>query len=167
MLIGLCGVPGSGKSSVTDILVEKYGFEVLDMKETLRRLAAELTGLTTYEFVLQEDKVKTYHGVQRRTIMGELGNAVEGMFGDTFLLDQAIAKLDRANELQNKRIVVDSLRKSQPVGFPGLVVEVISDKAVRTYNDFDEYDRSRINSIIVNMGTMDELEASIVRALKL
>jgi hypothetical protein len=166
MLIGLCGMPQSGKSEVRKILVEQHGFLALDTKQILREMASKLTGLEPHDFVSQSDKAKLYNGVPRRNIMGELGNVAEGLWGDSFLLNRTLDDFKRYS-YPDKRIVVDALRKDQPIGFPGLVYEVISDRSIDTGNAFDRFNKSRTNGIILNLGNLEELSESVKRVFSL
>lgn len=159
-------MPHSGKSEVRNILVREHGFHLLDTKAILQEIAGMVTGLGAWDFISQADKAEMYNGVSRRTIMGEIGNCIEGMFGDSFLLDRALERLDRFN-MPDKKVVVDSLRKDQTLNFPGLVYEVISDKSIDTGNDFDLYNKSRTNGIICNMDGLSELSDTVKRVFNL
>jgi dephospho-CoA kinase len=165
MLIGLCGYPGSGKSEVRDILVKEHGFYLLDTKIIIRQMASALTGLPSSEFVTQEQKAALYNGITRRKIMGELGNAVEGLYGDSFLVNAAIKRF--REKAPDRPIVVDALRKDQPKDFPGLVAQVISSRAQEPKDDFDRFYQGRTNCIIVNDGTHQELSETVKRVLGL
>ena len=158
MLIGLCGMPRSGKSEVRKILVEEHGFHLLDTKLVLREMASKLTGLYPSEFVSQEDKEKLYCGVSRRKIMGELGNVAEKLWGDSFLINRA---LEEGWIYPEKDIVVDSLRKTQPRDFPGYVYQVISNRAIDTGNDFDKFWPYNTKGVIINDGTFEELREKV------
>src|ERR1043166_5159295 len=104
MRIGLCGMPRSGKTEGRKILELEYGFVTLDTKQVLREMAATLTGLRSTDFVTQEDKEALFEGVQRRKIMGELGNVAEKLWGDSYMIERALAN---PAFYDGKRIVVD------------------------------------------------------------
>lgn len=167
MLIGLCGYPGAGKSEITNILTEEYGFMLLDVKRPLRKAASIFTGVPQEEFVKPENKDKLFNGVPGRTIMGELGNATERLWGDDFLLQLALSELKE--EDLKRGVVVDSLRKEQPRYFPsnGIILQVISERARNTGNDFDQFYQGNTDKIIVNDGSIDDLRESIKRVLNL
>ncbi len=162
MLIGLCGWPKAGKSEVTKVLIEQHGFWPLDTKYVLRQMSSSLTGLDENEFKTQEGKEKLYNGIPRRVIMGELGNVAEKLWGDDFMIRRA---LEQQWNYPEKKIVVDSLRKSQPKTFPGFVIQVISERGVDTGNDFDKFWPYSTDAIIVNDGTQEELQLKVANLI--
>ncbi len=161
MIIGLCGKPGSGKSEVREILERSFGFETVCSKRILYKMSADITGLAVSDFSNPKIKNSIFKGHQLRKITGELGNTVENLFGDSHLVNKAVSELD----LARANYVVDSLRKTQTKDFPGIVVEVVSERGYDTGNDFDLYDRSRINYTLPNHTTFEQLERNIVKML--
>lgn len=160
MLIGLCGKPHSGKSEVR-YLLENKGFSSLNTKTPLALACHELTGIPHAQFLTQEGKESLYKGVTLRKIMGEVQNAMEALFGDYHTIEVALEKL----YWPDNHYVVDSLRKSQPLKFPGTIVEVVSSHSYSTGFAFDEYDRSRIDYTLVNNGNFGDLEREIDKML--
>ena len=45
MIIGICGLIGSGKGIVSDYLVDTYGFEKISFADKLKDAVSELFGL--------------------------------------------------------------------------------------------------------------------------
>lgn len=159
MLIGLCGKPQSGKSEVRFIL-EQRGFEVVNPKLPIIRACSELTGINMSKFMTQEGKASLYKGVPLRTIIGKVGESMEALFGDYHTIEIALEDYDLSRNL-----VVDSLRMTQPLYFPGTVVEVVSNNSIETGNSFDFYDDSRISYKLINNGTIGDLEKNINQML--
>jgi hypothetical protein len=158
MLIGLCGKPRSGKSEVSFILQQRYDFNSISTKRPLALACHELTGIPHAQFLTHEGKESEYKGVSLRKIMGEVQNVLESMFGDYHTI--AVA-LEHQYYPERGNYVLDSLRKTQPVSFPGYVVEVKSVRSVDTGNAFDEYDTSHIDYTIYNNGNLDSLDRDI------
>ena len=138
-------------------LLQKTGFQSLNTKSTLALACHELTGIPHAQFLTQEGKESLYKGVPLRKIMGEVQNAMEALFGDYHTIEVALDKLYWPEE----HYVLDSLRKTQPLKFPGTIVEVVSKQSFTTGFDFDEYDRSRIDYTLHNDGNFTDLEREI------
>lgn len=156
-LIGLCGKPQSGKSEVRRMLESNFGFTPICSKEILYRISSQVTLQPELYFRSQDYKGLTFNGKTNREITGTLGDAIESLFGDSYLVNRALE--DKPYSEYN--YVVDSLRKTQPRDFKGMVVEVISERGIDTGNPFDVYDRSRIDYQIPNMGNFTDLEKNI------
>ena len=162
MLIGLCGKPQSGKSEVRFILERQFGFETINVKIPIIRACHELTGIPFEQFTTQEGKATLYKGVPLRNIMGEVGAAMEKMFGIYHTIERAIADHD----ITSGNFVIDSLRMSQPSHFmEGKIVEVISDRSIDTGNEYDAYDCEFPDYRLMNNGTLGELEAQIAKMM--
>ena len=156
-------MPRSGKTEVKKILEEVYGFYTLDTKQVLREMAAKLTGLSPDDFITQEQKQTLFEGVERRKIMGEIGNVAEKLWGDSYMIER---ELKNPAFYEGKRIVVDALRKEQPRDFPGYVFQVISNRAIDTGNSFDDFYKGRNDGIIINDGSLDDLRDTVERAIR-
>jgi hypothetical protein len=154
MLIGLCGRPQSGKTEVRRILEHDFGFKTVCSKQLLYSFSSLVTNLPAEKFYKQEYKNETFRGRTHRQITGTIGNAIEELFGDSYLVDRSVADLD----LSAGNYVVDSLRKGQTNNFRGWVVEVVSDRGFDTGNSFDLYDRENINIQLRNNSNFSELE---------
>jgi hypothetical protein len=159
MILGLCGKPQSGKTEVRRILEEHYDYEVVCSKNLLYSFSSLVTGLPEAEFYDPSLKNKMFRDKSHRQITGTIGNAIEELFGDNYLVERALLKCSANNQ------VVDSLRKTQTVGFKGYVVEVISDKSIETGNSFDEYDRSNIAYKLYNYGSLEVLANGVEHML--
>lgn len=159
MLIGLCGRPQSGKSEVARILIDHHNFTLIDVKDKLRSICAEVTGLPYYYFTNHKDMV--YRGQTLRAIMGEIGLTTERLFGESYLLDISLHGLDN-----NKNYVIDSLRQNQSDYFNGEIIEVKSPNSISTGYSFDEYKKDKINYTLYNNGDLKDLSDSIVHLLK-
>jgi len=160
MLIGLCGKPQSGKSSVRFILERQFGFETINVKLPIIKACQELTGVPMQQFMTGEGKETLYKGVPLRVIMGEVGAVMEKLFGEYHTIDRALGEYEIGDY---GKFVVDSLRMSQPTYFTGKVVEVVSDRSINTGNFFDEYDNSKVDFTITNNGTFTDLEQQIAK----
>jgi hypothetical protein len=160
MLIGLCGKPQSGKSEVRTLL-ERVGYQTVNTKAPLIAACSALTGMDERYFLSQSGKKMLYKGVPLRTIMGKVQDTIEELFGDYHSIERSLNTLDCMDY-----VVVDSLRKTQPLSFPGLIVEVVSDRSIDTGSDFDQYSRDRIDYTIENNGTFGELEDKVFKMLE-
>lgn len=161
MLIGLCGKPKSGKSEVRFILEKQFGFETVNVKLPIIQACHELTGIPEVHFNSQAGKESLYKGVPLRVIMGKVGAVMEELFGEYHTIERALEDRD----LTNNKFVVDSLRMSQPLHFPGLVVKIVSPRSIDTGHPFDSWDDSRTDFTIHNDGNFGDLEKEVARLL--
>jgi hypothetical protein len=162
MLIGLCGKPQSGKSEVRFLLEERFGFQSINTKRPLALACHELTGIPHSQFLTQEGKAQLYKGIPLRNIMGKVQDTLEQMFGDYHTIEAA---LERIPDIHSGNFVLDSLRKTQPLSFPGIVVEVTSINSIDTGNEFDYYDNSTVRYVIENNGSFGDLEQTITKLM--
>jgi hypothetical protein len=162
MLIGLCGKPQSGKSTVRFILEQQFGFETINVKIPIIKACQELTGLSLDKFTTNKGKEELYKGVPIRKIMGEVGAVMEKLFGEYHTINRA---LEQHKIGDYGKFVVDSLRMSQPTMFHAYVVEVVSDRSIDTGNFFDEYEKAEGRYILYNNGTLGELEKQITKMM--
>lgn len=162
MLIGLVGRPCSGKSEVRFLLEERFGFQSINTKRPLALACHELTGIPHSQFLTQEGKSQLYKGVSLRVIMGKVQDTLEQMFGDYHTVEAA---LDKVTNLSEGNFVLDSLRKTQPLSFPGIVIEVTSKNSIDTGNEFDYYDNATVRYVIENNGSFGDLEQNIEKLM--
>jgi hypothetical protein len=162
-VIGLCGYPGAGKTEVRNILQRDFQFEVINSKSMIYHLASQVTGLPEANFYRPDLKDEKFKGVNHRVIAGELGAAIEQLFGEDYLIQEAL-KNHRVASRPTKPFVVDSLRRSQPqlLSTQMRVIEVQSDRALYTGNFYDNYELGGVSSILIpNDGTIADLEKKV------
>lgn len=175
-LIGLCGYPESGKSTVQEILYRLFGAEPQDDGLPLRGACMSLYGLSWEDVSTQEGKrrITTICGVEHenRALLGHLGNLLEGFYGDQVIPEMALraALAEQAlNFYQPPALSFGSVRKNQGLTYKkhgGIVVEIVRDGTAPRY-DFDHYDRSLVDvTIINNFATVGELETEVVRTFR-
>lgn len=166
MIIGLCGKPQSGKTEVRRILNERFGFEVVNSKSVLYTMSAYVTGLKPEDFSHPDLKNNAFNGATHRQITGELGNAVERLFGDSYLIKRAL-EAHKVWHRADCNFVVDSLRKEQGWELRHMltVVEVVSDRGIDTGNWFDSYNGDAIKYRLTNNGSFEELEKEIAKMM--
>lgn len=160
-VLGLVGKPGSGKSEVRKILEKNHKFEVINSKIAIYNCAAEVTGLPASHFSDPEYKNGTYERIPLRVIAGRIGDSIEDMFGDDFLIRKAMAN-HKVENRPNTNFVIDSLRKTQPALLASEVftVEVFRSSVTATGHGFDEW-RGATHYTIPNNGTKEDLELAV------
>lgn len=152
--IALCGNPTSGKSTAQEILSKDLNYLPIDDGHVLREFAVNKLGLSwddvqTIDGKLRETEIlgKTW---QNRKLLGELGNVLEGMFGEHIMPFIATRNL-----YPNAFYSFGSVRKTQGQFFRangGVVIEIVNPLAPPSGNAFDEYDRSCISATVINDG---------------
>ncbi|WP_143062006.1 hypothetical protein [Faunimonas pinastri] len=151
-LIGICGNPRSGKSEAQRILKEQYGVQPVDDGFALRHFAVRHLGLSWEDVQTQEGKAR-YTDIlggtwQNREILGELGNKLEGMFGEHIMPFMATRGLPAEGSFS-----FGSVRKLQGEFFRaqgGVVIEISNPLAPPSPYDFDWYSREAVNFTIEN-----------------
>ena len=165
MYIALCGAPGSGKSTVQQVLLEEFDIQPVDDGRVLRDIAIRSFGLTEEEVSTTKGK-NSYVEImgdnwQVRKVLGEIGRSLENVFNEHIVPHLTI--LNQCTD-PNKNYSFGSVRRTQPQYFNkigGLVVEIVKDGCISVY-DFDHY-YGKIDMIIINNGTRDELREQIVQ----
>lgn len=156
--IAICGNPTAGKTEVVNILVRKYGAELMDSGYPMRQLGMDYFGMNQHQVFSQEGKLEEVELLgQRMTVrkfLGEIGNLYEGMFGaevSAFMIHNYVTSNDSYDPA--KTYVDGSCRKSQGyywqrIGAP--VIEVVNPLAGPSQHKFDLYDPAAATHRIVN-----------------
>jgi hypothetical protein len=172
LLVGLCGYPKVGKSTVQQTLKEQFGLLPVDDGRPLRDIAKLLFGLTEEQVTTQEGKAsyvtigdKTW---QVRDILGTLGDILEQTFGQQVIPQCCIRKALEDWEQSSKDgdsfhtgYSFGSVRKIQGKSYleaGGEVVEVTRDGAGPSGYAFDEYDKSYVTKTIHNPVPLGEVD---------
>ncbi|MCP1540083.1 AAA family ATPase [Methylorubrum extorquens] len=168
--IALCGNPGSGKSTVQEILRANYGVEPVDDGFALRKIAVEQFGLTWDQVMTQEGKRETVTVAGKawivRDLLGQLGNRIEDLLGPhgiPFLSERQVA--DKPGCFSFGSVRRDQGRFYQDRG--GVVIGVRSPKAGPSEFEFDRFDEACVDLWIDNDGEdLRRLEWSVWTAIK-
>lgn len=168
MIIGLTGYAQSGKDSVAKVLVEQYGFTRLAFADKIRDMLYEVNPLVKDGFHLQNvvdaygwDKAKLLFpevrgllqrlGVSARTQVDEniWVVAVMGQMIDE--TDYVITDVRFKNEA---KIIEQSQGKLWRVNRSGV-------KAVNSHISESELDEYKVDKVLSNDGTLEELESLV------
>lgn len=175
MIIGLSGYAQSGKDTVANILVEKYGYKRIAFADPIRNLLHEMDplipkgyGNSVINYRLQDmvdtygwDKVKVDFPEVRR-LLQDLGVGARKLFGDTFWIYQALSDV-----APQDKVVVSDVRFVNEADwikdFTGQIwrVKRVGTTAVNEHVSESEMDGYPVDQIFVNNGTVEDLEALI------
>lgn len=151
-LIGLCGHPKSGKSEVQKVLNKRFGVIPIDDGEVLRQFCIDYLGLSYDDVYTQEGKARSTNILgrvwQNREILGELGNRLEAMFGESIMPYIATRSLN-----SDFSYSFGSLRKSQGHFYKnrgGLIIGVRNPLAQPSEYQFDLFDDDIVDFWIDN-----------------
>jgi hypothetical protein len=183
MIVALCGYPGSGKSTVQEILHRRFGILPVDDGWVLRKHCMDLFGLSEDDVLTQAGKSRTteIQGTiwEHRKIIGEYGNALESVFGPLTVPNWA---LKTAFEDWETRLRLETSKErpvaaaSKVIGYSfgsvrrdqgraylaagGLVVEVNRKVITSSGNIWDDYDKELVTNIFHNDMPLSRLEES-------
>lgn len=165
-LVALCGYPKAGKTTLAEFLVERYGAALIDDGAVLRDAARALYGLSQSDVYSQEGKAKTTEVCGKtfthRQLCGDLGNLLEGFYGEQFVPEQTLRRLRSGRHVTTATgtfFVFPSVRKTQGITYHdhGGVVVGVRRPGTAAESDFDRYDASLVDLWLDNDGTMGTL----------
>jgi cytidylate kinase len=169
MIIGLTGYAQSGKDTVAQILVDKYGYTRVAFADKIREISYELNPIVKPGMKLQDavdemgwEKAKVRIPEVRR-IMQDLGVGARKVFGENFWVQQAL----RDVHFEGNFVITD-------VRFPNEA------DAIRKYDDSQIWrikrngvnavnqhvsetamDGEKVDQIFLNSGSLEDLNALI------
>ena len=172
-VIGLFGLIGSGKDTVSDYIAEKYGYSVIIMGDIVRELAAQ-RGLELNRDNLarvQREQVERHgmtwfadevvrriraHGLQKAIINGirrpEDARVPKSAFGDDMILIEVYA---------DPEIRFQRMRSRARIGDPTTLEEFLHQEELDKKNfDFVTL-QTFIDHRVTNNGTLAELQAQV------
>jgi hypothetical protein len=160
--VALCGAPESGKTTLAQFLASDFGAELVDDGFCLRAGVSAMFGVPIdhlYDMERKRDVVQVCgKSYTKRQLCGDLGNLLEGFYGDQVIPELTLHSLNRHPKIPF--YIFPSVRKNQGLTYRaennGIVIEVTRDGKIPV-NDFDHYDRSLIDYTIENNGTIAEL----------
>lgn len=177
LLIALCGHPGSGKSTVQEILKSRYAVAVVDDGRVLRDIAKMLFGLSESDVSTQagkkritrlDDSTADKSEWENRDILGTLGVLIESKFGE-LAVPRAAIRAAGVQHFHASAVSFGSVRKRQGLAYKeagGLVIEVVSPLADPSLYQFDWYDKTIVDLRIFNNGTdMQALAREVERVV--
>ena len=178
MLIGLCGLKNSGKSTISKFLVQHYNFNEFAFADSLKRACIEIFGLTNEQvFGSFQDKetIDDYWNVSPRVIMQTLGTLVRNLSKIIPNLNHVwIRKIHKKIiELpKNTNIVISDVRyndEAEMIKKLGGIVIKIERKKINDQKDCHESENQQIISdfIIYNNSSIENLYLQIKKIIML
>mgnify|MGYP006284392589 CR=1 FL=1 len=171
MLIGLTGYARSGKDSVAEILVKRFGFKRVAFADPIRELLYELNpqigSLELREFVDQYGWDVAKANPKVREMLQNLGVGARKLFHETFWIEQALKKVQDA-----ERIVVTDVRfKNEANWIKGYEssqiwrIKRLNTGAINDHVSEAEMDDYKVDQIFINHGTLDDLDHLVVQRM--
>ena len=174
MIIGLSGYAQSGKDTVANILVEKYGYTRIAFADPIRELLYEMdppvpmgvgsekhvVGLQNFIDVYGWDEAKQNSIV--RSMLQNLGVGARKVFGDSFWVYQALSDV-----APQDKVVVSDVRFTNEAEFiqqfNGQIwrVKRLGTEAVNNHVSESEMDGYPVDQIFVNNGTIEDLQVLV------
>lgn len=169
MIIGLTGYAQSGKDTVANILVEKYGYQRVAFADPIRALLYEANPMLKEGYRVQGlvdsygwDKVKVDYPEARR-LLQDLGVGARKIFGDMFWVQQALSQVN----LESKYVITDVRYPNEAKAIRKYDnsqiwrIKRIGIKAVNAHVSESAMEGEKVDQIFVNSGTIDDLKILI------
>lgn len=174
MIIGLCGRPRSGKTTVGNMLEHEHGFLHLSFAHYLRQFITQLCVATDPFFSLERDKNKPQAwagGKTPRQMMQTLGTD----WGRTLVdPDMWVAHtMARAANFKDRNIVISDVRFDNEAraifAAGGAIVEIVRDGAETGHTHVSERGVSRgvIDASVINNGSLPTLRHTVRGVVKM
>jgi hypothetical protein len=168
-MIALCGAPGAGKSEVQQYLRKHYDVMAADDGHPLRDFAMRHLGLSHADVYTQEGKARTAvfpggKSMEVRKALGELGNAIEALFGPEAIPEMAAKRaLAQAKASGWKAVCFGSVRRDQGKLFKAYGAKIVEIRrpGYLIVNEFDRYDASLADAVINNDSSLAALHERI------
>jgi hypothetical protein len=142
---------------------------ILDEEKRVGELIAELSEM------IAERHAEKRGPVPVRRVLGELGLLLENRYGEYFVPDRTLASLDAAHPEGAPPSSFGSVRRGQAVPYKrrgGVVIEIRRPDRPTPKEIFDEYDRSLVDVVVLNVvdpedlpGSAERLRAEAIRIL--
>jgi hypothetical protein len=168
MIIGLTGYAQSGKDTVAKILVDNYGYQRIAFADKIRELLYETSSPKFIKSLVDQvgwEEAKQYEMI--REALQRTGVAARKVFGEDFWISQAFSG---RKEIDN--LVITDVRFTNEADyikwFPGSQLWRIKRSGVEAVNSHiseTQLDGYPVDQILVNNGTIADLEALVLRRL--
>ena len=166
-LIGICGFPRHGKTTVQRILT-CFGVDAIDDSEPLRRVVMAEFGLSWDDVSTQAGKLQMIEAfgttMTVRQALGDLGKVYEAKYGANYWIDRAIT--DLFDPSTGRPASFGSVRMGQGSSVKyagGVIIEVRRPSEPASRHDFDQYDQRYVDHTIINDGRPEELAIKVIQ----
>ena len=169
MIIGLTGYAQSGKDTVANILVEKYGYQRIAFADPIRALLYETNPMLKEGYRVQGlvdvygwDKVKVDYPEARR-LLQELGLGARKLFGDMFWVNQALKGIDASGKYVITDVRFPNEAKAIRVHKGSQIwrIKRLGITAVNAHVSESAMEGEKVDQIFVNSGTINDLNLLI------
>ena len=169
MIIGLTGYAQSGKDTVAQILVEKYGYTRIAFADKIRELSYELNPIVKPGMKLQDavdemgwEKAKVRIPEVRR-IMQDLGVGARKVFGEHFWVQQVLRQIHFEGNFVITDVrfpnEADAIRKYDNAQIWRIRREGVN--AVNQHVSETAMDNEKVDQTFLNSGSLEDLNVLI------
>lgn len=169
-IFALCGWPKSGKDEVARVIQKYTNGKHVDDAMPLRQAAPILFSFDpSYPFSQdgKSKKITTADGRKHevRQLMGDLGMMMEEKYGDQFIPRSAVLACEVYKVTENvENFIISSCRRNNGKTYKennGLVIEVRRPGVGPSEYEFDKWEEDFVDCVIVNDGTIEQLENAV------
>jgi hypothetical protein len=153
LIVGLCGNPTAGKSTVQEILQRRLGVVPVDDGWPLRDFAIRHLGATIEDVTTQPGKARTVTLPGGRTMtwrkfLGEFGNRIEDLLGPDAIPEITINQLQPGGCYSLGSVRRDQGRVVKHRG--GVVIGIAASWAPPSEHEFDRFDHELVDAWITS-----------------
>jgi len=172
MIIGLCGLAGSGKDSVSAILSRRHGFAAISFAGPIYKAISEITGLTPLELKDRDMKEQPipWLGKSPRELLQTLGTE----WGRDMVREDIWIKIAMRRASQYERsswhVVITDVRfqnEAEAIRYAGGQVWQVRRTAAGLQGPTGQHSSEAgvpehlIDRVVWNVGTLDDLEEAV------
>lgn len=177
MIIGLTGYAQSGKDTVANILVERYGFTRVAFADKIRELLYESNPM--YDSIVGEplfvkakvdrdgwEEAKKSPHIRR--LLQTSGVAARKVFGDDFWITEVLKNIDLSDDIvitdvrfENEADSIKQWGKFSNIDAQIWRIKRLGIEAVNGHVSEHEMDGYKVDQIFINNSTVDDLEVLI------
>jgi hypothetical protein len=177
MIVGLKGKIGSGKTTLAQILKDKFGFIEYAMADPIKKIALILGFTKSEVYGTQAEKMARSElwGVSGRHFMQTFGTDICREILPTKIPEMSGIWVRLFHEFLSSTdfdVVVSDVRflseEKAVRDNGGIIIEIVRDEwlAVDNHSSETEQDLIRADHIIENRGTLEDLEAAVMRIIQ-
>lgn len=169
MIIGLSGYAQSGKDTVAQILIDDFGFERIAFADPIREFCYDFNPIVSHvagepvflQYVVDRDGWElAKKNTQVRKTLQDVGVSARKVFGEKFWITQTLTGIDPSDKIviTDVRFINEARAIKEYENSQVWRVKRLGINAVNSHISESEMSQYKVDQILLNNGTKDELE---------